>query len=247
MNEILQYLRNPNDYEGGIELFKKYGGKSVEIQFFESSDSKMNRSLLFKKLQNIYRIASQKGELKADTPVKMNNEPIRIKRMHFSDVEIELQESKLLTNKLLSRDWNELDNKEKTYFKNNQSIFSYKKTLLINNSVIESELKSLHAALSIASNDDYRQVIADKLVNLKKRQALNWTEIDNFDNPKIESEESAHMDKAELMQMRNNLRARISKLQKKVKNLDPTVADNSNSATKLFTAREELKEIESKL
>jgi hypothetical protein len=239
MNELKAYLQNQNrDYHLGIELFKKYGGKSDEIKFLTNN---VNWAFLLKKLQNIYRIALQNGQIEVEKPIQIVNKPITVPRKHFSEVETELtalEQTKLLTNKLLSRNWTELDQKEKAYFHDNQAWFDHKKNLLIDNSKIESQLKTTHASLFHATSDEEREQIGQKLVELKKQQSENWSSIDNFEDSDIErsrNAESAHIDKSDLIQRRNNLRARISKAKK------------SNDPAKLEQLQAELSEIESKL
>jgi hypothetical protein len=250
MNELKSYLQNPSrNYQDGIELFKKFGGKINEINYLTNS---VSWPFLLKKLQNIYRIGVQNGKIEDQIPIQIKNKPIIVPRKHFDEVESEftpLGQTKLLTNKLLSRDWSELDQKEKAYFDNNRGIFDYKKSLLIANSKIESELKSTHASLFHAQNDEERQEISEKMVNLKKQQAANWSEIDNFDLLEVERslkhDESAHIDKAELILRRNNLRARISKLQKQLRNSDDP--KHAKKLKDLELAKSDLVEIESKL
>lgn len=248
MEDLKIYLNSGiKDYSEGIELLKKYGGKTIEISFFTSNFSKMSENMLLKKLSNIYRIASQKGfDTKKDEIIKQDNKPIVIKRIHFSEAENELTQSKLLTNKLLSRNWNELDKKEKSYFKDNKTWFEQKKELLINNSRIESEIKSLHAQLSVKKNDQERELIADKLVSLKKNQSENWSKIDNF-NTFISSvaEDDSEINKAELILKRNNLRSRVSKLENLIK--DKGHKNYKKRVDDLNKVKLELTKIENKL
>jgi hypothetical protein len=205
--------------------------------------------MLMNRLRNIYRIATQNPPKKEESaPIQISTKPIAVKRMHFSEVDKELEQTKLLTNKLLSRNWSELDQKEKAYFKDDNLIFEFKKAKLIENSQIESELKSLHAQMGLAKSDNTRQPIAQRMVELKKIQAKNWGDIDNFETfadlitDRNKSEDTAHIDKGELIQRRNNLRARISKTIKKSKN-----SDDPALKTKLEELKTELVEVESKL
>lgn len=250
MDELKEYLQNPKkDYKTGVELLKANGATAQEIKFFESGESKMSVNMVIKKLNNIFRIQSQSKGVKSEPipAIQIGTKPIIVKRMHFSEVESDLQQTKLLTNKLLSRNWDELDKKEQKYFKNDQNTFEYKKSLLIENSKHESELKSGHAEL-LHADKDKRKSIADKLVSIKKKQSENWSKIDNIDFVAEKSQrtaETAHVDKADLILRRNNLRARISKLQNQVRNMDDP--KHAKKLKDLELAKADLEEIEKSL
>lgn len=246
MEDLREYLKNTEkDYFIGVELLKKYGQKNAELSFFEKSDgSKGSFAMLIKKLQSIYRISSQQSiEKKTESKpaIQIGNKPIIIPKKHFSEVEPELSKSKMLTNKLLSRNWTELDQKEQNYFNNNQILFEEKKEALIENSKIESELKSLHAKMQLSKSDAERQEFAVKMVEIKKQQAINWDFIDGIGVKPIKEEKTAHIDKADLLIKRNNLRARISKLKKQT--ADPSAKKYTENISKLNACESELEEL----
>jgi len=246
MENLKNYLNSQDkDYQDGVNLLKGLSSDINELKFFDiPNHAKMHVDMLINKLKNIYRVASQ-NPAKPEKQIQQASKPIVVKRMHFSEHDEPLRATKLLTNKLLSREWDELDNKERNYFNGNSQIFGEKKAKLIENSRIESELKTLHASLFHAKDDDERQQISERLVSLKKRQAENWSNIDNFEyvpEPVKTREDTAHIDKADLMQRRNNLRARISKAQKKSKGTnDPA------SVKKIEDLKAELAQVENQL
>lgn len=241
MEKLKQYLESSvKGYSAGVELLEKHGGKSEEIQFFKSSkDDKMKFNMLLRRLQNIYRIAAQNPVKTEQEPeIKTKGKPIAVKQIHFSEFQ-KLVKTKLLTNKLLARNWKELDQKEREYFNNNSQLFEYKKGLMIENSQIESELKTLHAQLQTAPSDDERQTISQKLVDLKNKQTKNWEKIDDFIEKSAKNTSSA-----EMVQKRNNLRAQISKLTKKLKGSEPGTDVYIKKEEALKAAKLELEEIE---
>lgn len=201
---------------------RKYSKNTKETEFLSANSAnpgKMHVSMLQNRMANILRIgiANEKPSQKAQPAIKIEP-PIIVQKIHFSEIQKQLEQKKELTNKLLTYSWDELSEKEKAYFKNNQPVFEGKKQLLFANSKIESELKSLHAQLHIAANDGERQQIAEKLTSFKKEQTDNWKVIDNFDVVEIAKEEpkSESMEKFELIQKRNNLRSQKTKLAKKI-------------------------------
>lgn len=250
MEDLKIYINSPSkDYKTGLELLKKYGD-GEKMSFFDTSNpDQVHYNILNKKLANIFRIALQnkKTSVVVKKPaIEISNKPITVQKMHFSEVIPEISESKMLTNKLLARDWSDLSPVEKKYFNNNQSAFKVKKNLLIENSKIESELKSMHAMLHVSKSDEERKDLAEKMVSLKKRQAINWGQIDNFENIPDEPVISRNIDendKAALVMQRNNLRSRISKLEKQTK--DPSVKKYDSKVKMLEQLTIELEKINS--
>jgi hypothetical protein len=246
MEDLKQYLAaTDKDYFEGVDLLKKYEPQANEIVFLLKNDgSKGSFGILLKKLQAIYRISLQKAASTNEQPraaIQIGNKPIIVPKQHFSEVEAKLEQTKLLTNKLLAREWFELNEREQGYFKSDSNIFAYKKELLIENSKIEGELKSLHAQLQLAIKDEKRKPLAEKMVTLKKKQAENWETIDNF-NFSIENAEKIEItDKAESILKRNNLRSRVSKLEKQV--LNTSDKKYQKKLSDLENCKKELEEI----
>ena len=247
MEDLGLYLKSETkDYQTGLALLEKYQTDKNKIAFFkkQSKPQPMHLNMMLKALSNIYRINGQRTKSKpnvAEPAIKIDLTPIRIERKHFSEVdaskpEPKLDQSKLLTNKLLARQWNELDKKEQDYFVS-QNIFEHKKNLMLENGAIENELKSIHARLEQASVSE-RGEMAEKLVSLKKQQAENWAMIDNFVSVPV-VEKSEKTEKAELILKRNNLRSLISKLQK----VDKTAKNYEKKMVQLENVKTELEEI----
>jgi hypothetical protein len=252
MDEIKNYLVSKNkSYSEGIDLLKKYSKNEKETAFLATQKKPlpMHENMLIKRLSNILRISlqNQKPEEKVE---KAAIKTIKAQKTHFSKVTAPgaLTQTKELTNKLLAREWNDLDEKEQAYFKNNAELFASKKGLFFRNSAIESELKSLHASLEHLDSDEKRKEVAENVVNLKKEQNDNWAIIDNFDTVvKIEKVETKDKpSEAELVKMRNNLRSRVSKLEKQVAE-EPEHKNFEERKEKLELAKAELDEVEKAL
>jgi hypothetical protein len=220
MEDLKNFLLSDNkDYKTGLSLFKKYCNKPEEYEFFRNIEIpiSMHMNMLTKRLSNFYRITvKNEKDKKPEIPIVIENRPIIINKTHYSkkEGEPELEHTKILTIKLLARDWDELDYKEKKYFNSDKRSFDLKKNLMIANSRLESEIKSIHAEMQISDSESTRASLADKLVLKKQLQTRNWKTIDDFSIN--EPEKSAHIDKSELIKLRNNLRCRISKLKKQI-------------------------------
>jgi len=248
MEELKAWLQSKN-YQEGIKLLEKYSKNKTETEFLSKNSNnpqKMHLSMMQNRIVNIIRILSQSGmktEVKAAIEIQ---KPIAVKKIHYSEVEKQLEKRKELTNKLLSYKWEDLSQKEQEYFGNEQ-VFSGKKELLIANSKIESELKSLHASLQHAKTDKERKDIADKLVSLQSEKTQNWKVIDNFEITSINKEEKQDNtnEKFELLQKRNNLRSQRAKLKKKIENTEhPNYQEWLNNYNQVV---KELEEIEKEL
>jgi len=243
------------DYNEGLILLEKYSKNTKETTFLKAnaeSPQKMHLAIMEKRIANIIRIASQNSPSKKESkPAIEVTKPIEVKKIHYSEVGKTLEHRKQLTNKLLAYTWNDMSKKEKAYFKNSEQMFKAKKELLIENSKIESELKTLHAQLHTAKDDEERKPISKKLVNLKKKQTENWKQIDDFENFKVPEKvvdtlpKDDGEDKVELMKRRSNLRSRKTKLEKQ---LDDTEHKNYESRKQKYEeVVKELEEIESKI
>jgi len=225
MKDLRNWL-STKDYSEGIDLLKKYSKNNQETEFlakFATAPQKMHVAIMHKRIFNILRINEQTGIKPEIKPAITIEQPISIKKIHYTEVEKKLEQRKELTNKLLAYNWIDLSKKEQEYFKNNPQVFAGKKELLIANSKIESELKSTHASLKHAKNDKERKQIAEKLVNLKNEQTQNWKAIDNFEITevkKVEKKEESTFDKFKLLQKRNNLRSQRTKLKNKIQDTD---------------------------
>lgn len=247
MKDIKNYLlQKDKSYSEGIDLLKKHSKNNEETNFLNlENPEKMHWKMLIKRLSNILRIASQKPAVREETKVQ---KPIIIKKNHFDDVKEtkgkDLEHRKELTNKLIVRSWEELDEKEKAYFHNDEAFFERKYDLIILNSKIESVLKSLHASLPHAESDDQRKDIATRIASLKEEQNENWSIIDNFEQETPAQEETT--DKAvDLLKKRNNLRSQIAKLKKTV--VDKEHKNYNKRLKTLANAEKQLKEIEETL
>lgn len=253
MDDLKQYLSSKEQpYQQGIELLKKHGKNKQEIAFLSDVEepTAMHQNMLLKRLNNILRIHLQSKPKDETQKTAVEIAPLIVKKQHFSESAKEaantsktLEQSKELTNKLLPREWEQLDEKEKAYFKGNPEVFALKKQLLFRNSEIESQLKSLHASLPHAETDEDRQSISEQLVGLKKEQNDNWAKIDDFNLVVAPIVEHTGISEAERIKLRNNLRSRISKLEKQVAE-EPEHKNFEKRKESLEQARIELEGVE---
>lgn len=244
--KLQAWVQNPErNYDEGIELLSKLGGKPGDIQFYRQGRTYQSNSMLFNKLSTVLRIAIQNGKLQPQIPSKPIEPkllpPIHAKKQH----DAKLQHNKELTNKLLSYRWEDLSDREKEYF-GTEKQFAHKKNLFAEAKEIRKQMSTLHYKMKAATTDDERKEIADQLTFLQKRDISYWQLIDNFgeevvkdlikDPPQPKPNNTASYKRL------NNLRTYVTKTKKALESASDK--DKEGISAKLEAYLKEIAELE---
>jgi hypothetical protein len=131
----------------------------------------------------IFKLGGDKKIFKtpAEKPHKRTHETNVQENNTETQVHPTIPKTKAVTNKLLTFNWDDLDIRERQYFKNDKQLFEGKKTLLYENSAMTATIKSLHAKLKLLPEGPEMQETAEELTKLWKQRQKNWFEIDKID------------------------------------------------------------------
>jgi len=262
MKQLKTYLENPErDYQTGVEIYKRLENKmSYTLFFVKNKNSKPGSqafNMLMSRLKRIARIKNlvivkrktapvpegikEKPDAPASPPpvppVKEPTQP------PMGEVQ-QLTRKKETTNKLLSFDWDELNEREKAYFNYDSSMFEQKKQMLKQVAELERDMKALHLAIKKAEGDEERKGIAQKLASAEDEQFGLYEQIDLFSEV---SEKKANDDnRAVLISERNNLRSKISKIKKQLEQ-EPEHKQTEKRQQRLKESETRLTKIETSL
>ena len=134
------------------------------------------------------------NEQKKDTEIPIKPKP------ETPDISVAaLRKNKTYINKLLSMNWTDLSFPDKVVFDKSEKLFLEKKTLFIENSDMEREMRSLHAKMKALDpdpkNDPKRKKLIERLALLDDQKADNWEKIDKWEAP-AEAKEETESEKA---------------------------------------------------
>lgn len=213
VNLISKWLENPNrDYETGLKIFGKFKVNNKVFTFLNvSNPDQVKKNMLYGQVKKVYNKLIVNPELLKDVPVikpviqpiKTKNtdpgiQPIKIHKIEpkaatETDKIIHpdtLRSNKQYINKLLTLNWNDLSFSDKTIFGNSEKYFLSKKTLLIENSDIEKQMRSLHTKVKSIDpdekNNENRKEIMQELAELDDKKSANWEVIDSWVDPETD-------------------------------------------------------------
>ncbi len=133
-------------------------------------------------------------EIKKETPAPLKTIPDKPKQQPPQLPVTELRKNKTYINKLLSMNWTDLSFPDKVIFDKSEKLFLEKKTLFIENSDMDREMRSLHAKMKALDpdpkNDLKRKELIQRLASLDDQKADNWEKIDKWEAPIAEKAET---------------------------------------------------------
>lgn len=207
VNLISKWLNDPNrDYETGLKIFCKFKVNNKVFTFLNvSNPDQVKINMLLGQVKKVYNklIVNPellKGHTTIDPVIQMvktekpSTGPIKIHKIEpkaatETDRIIHpdnLRSNKQYINKLLTLNWNDLSFSDKVIFNNSEKYFIGKKSLMIENSEIEKQMRSLHTKVKSIDPDDKnnenREEIMQELAELDDKKSANWEVIDTWDD-----------------------------------------------------------------
>ena len=128
----------------------------------------------------------------------------------------QLRKNKTYINKLLSMNWSDLSFSDKVIFNKSEKLFLKKKTLFIENSDMEREMRSLHAKMKALDPDPKnnlkRKELIQKLAMLDDKKTTNWQVIDKWDEEPDKEPEEDETKKAVRLALEREKRIKANKI-----------------------------------
>jgi hypothetical protein len=207
VNLISKWLNDPNrDYNTGLKIFGKFKVNNKVFTFLNvSNPDQVKTNMLYGQVTKVYNKLIVNPELLKDVPaikqlVKIKKSEPGIKPIKIHKIEPKtapetdkiippdnLRKNKQYINKLLTLNWNDLSFSDKVIFNNSEKYFIGKKSLMIENSDIEKQMRSLHTKVKSIDPDDKnnekRQEIMQELSELDDKKSSNWEVIDKWEEP----------------------------------------------------------------
>jgi len=196
MSELSDWVKSPRqDFKEGVSIYNKHKLTTKHDAFFNTSEPNViHLNMLYSQLCKALIRERQHPDFKEEV---QKVEPIKIKKIESKPKKIEHEKafpspqsfrgSKPYINKLLALNWSDLSFDDKLLFFNSEKYFLNKKSLFIENSDIEKEMRSLHAKVKLidpdAKFDGKRKAIMEKLDLLDQSKAANWEKIDTWTEP----------------------------------------------------------------
>jgi hypothetical protein len=161
--EILSAINDKN-YQALLDIYDKYKiDRKFDAFFNVSNPDTMRVNMLVQKVKDIFRKIEQSGGFQQNTEVQIKN--IEVTKLDFKKKKAPTKERVVI---------------DSNPHVNRADLPSELQKVYDENGKMYGEMKSMHAALKVETNEEKRKVLANDLTLLEDNLNANWTKIDNW-------------------------------------------------------------------